>query len=138
MKRMLVLRIDDVCPQMNWVWFEKTMELLAKYNVTGLLGIVPDCKDPKLNVNEPKEEFWEMMQQYQKQGWCVAMHGYTHKYDTKALGLVVAEKTKESEFAGHTYEEQYERLKKGKELLQQNNIETDIFFAPSHNYDKIQ
>lgn len=132
---MLVLRIDDVCPQMDWEWFEKTMELLAKYNVTGLLGVVPDCKDPKLNVNEPKEEFWELMRQYQKQGWCIAMHGYTHVYDAQALGLVAVKKTA-SEFAGHTYEEQLERLKKGKELLHEKNIDTDIFFAPSHNYDK--
>lgn len=136
MQRMLVLRIDDVCPRMEWEWFEKTMALLMKYKVTGLLGVIPDCQDPILNVEAVKGDFWDKIRQYQEAGWSIAMHGYTHKYDTRALGLVVAEKTKESEFAGHTYEEQYARLKAGKELLQQKNIETDIFFAPSHNYDK--
>lgn len=136
MKRMLVIRIDDVCPQMEGDWFERIMALLEEYNVTGLLGVIPECQDPMLNVGEFREKFWDDIHRYQKMGWCIAMHGYTHKYDTKALGLVVTEKTKESEFAGHTFEEQLERLKKGKCLLQEKNIHTDIFFAPSHNYDK--
>lgn len=136
MQRMLVLRIDDVCPQMDWYWFEKTMNLLEEYNITGLLGVIPDCKDIKLNVKETKKEFWEIIQQYQKKGWCIAMHGYTHVYDTQAMGLVAVERKKASEFAGHTFDEQLLRLKKGKELLRQKDLETDIFFAPSHNYDK--
>lgn len=136
MRRMLVLRIDDVCPQMEWKWFAKTMDLLAEHNVTGLLGVIPDCRDIMLNKEKPKEDFWDQLLLYQSGGWCIAMHGYKHLYDTTALGLVVADKTKESEFAGHTFEEQYTRLKKGKELLEQRNIYTDIFFAPSHNYDK--
>jgi predicted deacetylase len=61
------------------------------------------------------------------------MHGLYHVFDTEAKGIVTAKKR--SEFAGHSYEEQYDRIKKGKEILLSHNISTDVFFAPAHSYD---
>ena len=29
----------------------------------------------------------------------------------------------------------YEKIKKGKEILESHNVYTDVFFAPSHSYD---
>lgn len=136
MKRITVLRIDDVCPCMDWFWFDKTMELLNKHNITGMLGVIPDCRDSSLNVSKADPLFWDKMKEYQKNGWYIAMHGYQHLYDTKATGCVISERDKESEFAGHQYKEQLCKILDGKKILESNGIETDAFFAPSHNYDK--
>lgn len=136
MKRITVLRIDDVCPCMDLYWFDKTMEFLKKHNITGMLGVIPDCRDKALNVSREDSDFWNKIKEYQKDGWYIAMHGYQHLYDTKATGCVIFEHNKESEFAGHNYEVQLQRILDGKKILESKGIKTDAFFAPSHNYDK--
>ena len=40
-----------------------------------------------------------------------------------------------SEFAGLSYEIQYEKLKRGQEILRKSGVCTDIFMAPGHTYD---
>lgn len=131
--RQVGIRIDDVCPTMNYQKFETAMALLEKYKVKPLLGIVPDCKDPDLKEEEPHENFWEMVRNMQKSGCIIAMHGYRHCYDIDKRGNV-NDRTR-SEFAGHPYEIQYEKIQKGKKILEEQGIFTEIFFAPSHSYD---
>ena len=41
-----------------------------------------------------------------------------------------------SEFAGVPYEKQKEMLAFGKKKLQEEGIDTDLFMAPAHSYDK--
>ena len=80
------------------------------------------------------EGFWDYLKALQADGFAIAMHGYLHLYDTNAQGIVNG--TSLSEFAGHSYEEQYEKIRKGKEILASHGIQTDIFFAPAHSYDE--
>ena len=130
----ILIRFDDICPTMNWEQWDRAVEILDKYKVKPILGIVPDCQDPVLHINSPRKDFWEYLKKLQKQGYTLAMHGYQHKYDNVSKGLITQKGN--SEFAAHSYKIQYEKIRKGKEILSNHGIFTDIFFAPSHSYDK--
>ncbi len=101
-----------------------------------LIGVVPDNRDENLKGSDQgkPEDFWAYISELQKSGWTVAMHGYQHIYTTKKGGLFPLNNF--SEFAGISYEKQKQMLKKGKELLKERGIETDLFMAPAHSYDK--
>ena len=42
----------------------------------------------------------------------------------------------QSEFAGKSYEEQYQLLESGQKKLLDRDIETKLFMAPGHTFDK--
>ncbi len=130
----ILIRFDDICPTMNWAQWSKAVDIMNKYGIKPLLGVVPDCQDPILHIDPPRADFWEYLKTLQKQGWTLAMHGYQHCYDRVAKGLLTCRGN--TEFAGHSYQVQYEKIKKGKAILENHGIYTDIFFAPSHSYDK--
>lgn len=132
--RKIVVRFDDVCPTMNLDKFNVAINKLKEYDIKPLLGVVPECKDAELLEFPENKKFWDYITDLSKEGYTIAMHGYTHCYDIIADGIVT--KKKKSEFAGHTYEEQYKRIKQGKDILLSHGIDTDIFFAPSHSYDR--
>lgn len=129
----IMVRFDDICPTMNWNLFVKAIELMDKHNAKALLGIIPDCADPDLMIDPPNNNFWEIIRGLQKRGYTIAMHGYRHVFDNNKRGIV--NKGFKSEFAGHPYNIQYEKIRKGKNILESHGIYTDIFFAPAHSYD---
>ena len=135
MKRRILIRFDDVCPTMDWTQWNKAMMILKRYNLQALIGVIPDCQDPDLNIDPPKEDFWEYIRQLQSEGFDIAMHGYQHVFDSHVAGIVT--NTPKSEFAGHSYQEQFEKIQKGKTILNSHGIYTDIFFAPAHSYDEV-
>lgn len=133
-KKKILLRFDDICPTMNWEQWGKAKALLDENGVQALLGVIPDCKDPDLMIDEPREDFWEFIRELQNNGYTIAMHGLNHVFDSCTRGLV--NKTAKSEFAGHSYDVQFQKIKKGKEILSRYGINTDVFFAPAHSYDE--
>ena len=132
-ERKILLRFDDICPTMNWNQWEKAKLLMDKTGVTALLGVIPDCQDPDLLIDESRPDFWEYIKGLQQQGYILAMHGLHHVFELKADGLVTKDKI--SEFAGLPYDVQLEKIQKGKKILQSHGINTDVFFAPAHSYD---
>lgn len=132
--RKILIRFDDICPTMNWTLWQKAVSILEKYNIKPLIGVIPDCMDPDLLIDEARTDFWEYIKELQKKGYTVALHGLNHKFDKKCRGLVNSGVN--TEFAGHSYEIQFEKIRKGKEILLNHGIETDVFFAPAHSYDK--
>lgn len=130
----ILIRFDDICPTMDWEQWKKADSILKSYNIKPLLGVIPDCRDPELLINEPKPDFWNYIKELQSDGYKIAMHGVYHLYDSYKKGLI--NNSKKSEFAGYPYKIQYEKLKLGKEILESNGIQTNVFFAPSHSYDK--
>lgn len=111
---------------MDWKQWNKAIEVFEKYDVKPLLGVIPECKDPDLQIDSPKENFWEYLKNLQLKGYTLAMHGLYHQFEP---GM-------HSEFAGLSYEIQFEKIKTGKTILLSHGIETNIFFAPAHAYDK--
>ncbi|MBO5868921.1 MAG: DUF2334 domain-containing protein [Oscillospiraceae bacterium] len=134
MARQIVFRLDDICPQMDHAKFHRMRKIFEEYGVKPIIGVVPDCKDPLLNCSEEDPDFWEMIRSLQADGWTIAMHGCYHLYVTKSSGLL--SNGRRSEFAGLSYEEQYRKLEYGRDKLREHGIETDVFMAPSHSFDK--
>lgn len=134
MKRQILVRFDDICPTMDWNQWERATEILNRYNIKPLIGVIPDCQDEELQIDAPRSDFWEYIKELQSKGYAIAMHGYQHKYDSTMRGIVNI--TPHSEFAGHTYENQFEKIREGKECLEKHGIYTDVFFAPAHSYDE--
>lgn len=131
--RKILIRFDDICPTMNFEQFYRAKTLLDKYQIKPLLGIIPDCKDADLEIEPYHEEFWELIREFRNKGYTLAMHGYQHKFDSNIRGKVNLGYN--SEFAGHSYEVQVEKIALGRKILFQHGINTDIFFAPAHSYD---
>ena len=131
--RKILIRFDDLCPFMDKQEWNKAIEVLDKYNVKPLIGVIPDCKDDNLRRKPEDPEFWEYIHSLQNKGYVVAMHGFQHVYDNKKRGKV--NNGFSSEFAGHPYDVQYERIRLGKKVLSDKGVITDVFFAPSHSYD---
>lgn len=131
--RKILVRFDDLCPSMDFTQFEKAIYVLNKYNVKALLGIIPDCRDEDLYIEPEHDEFWDYVKQLREDGHALAMHGYQHVFDSNCRGMVNLRFY--SEFAGHSYERQFAKVKEGKRILSSHGIDTDIFFAPAHSYD---
>lgn len=131
--RKILIRFDDICPTMDFHQFQIAMELMDKYCVKPLVGVIPDCMDTDLRMSQQAPQFWEFVKSLHAKGYTIAMHGYTHVFDSQSRGMVVNRIG--SEFAGYPLEIQEEKLLKGKSILERNGIHTDIFFAPGHSYD---
>lgn len=133
MSMKIAVRMDDITPDMNWENFSFFRNLFKEAGITPLLGIVPDNKDVKLSCEKAHEDFYEVMKNLRKEGYCLAMHGCHHVYTTKCGGRFPL--NNDSEFAGLNFQKQKELLSYGKEKLEKHGIETDIFMAPAHSYD---
>lgn len=135
-----IFRMDDICPSMKWINFNRIMEIFSRYHVVPLLGVVPENIDPFLNVDEAKPEFWQLMRDMVKdQRVEIAQHGTYHNYVSNGKGLLAEEFgfPPRSEFVGLNYEDQFDKLRKGRTILTGHGIETSVFMAPSHSYDEI-
>lgn len=130
----LLIRLDDITPDMDWDRFDQLKKIFDRYQIHPLLGIVPENQDPKLHKQEARENFWQVMLDLHQSGWMLSQHGYRHIYVNHQGGLLKLNKN--SEFAGLSLEEQKEKLLKGREILAAHGIQTNIFMAPSHSYDK--
>lgn len=130
----IAVRLDDVTPDMDWESFYRFKELLDRYGIKPLIGIVPDNMDTNLMCDKKREDFWIFIKELYGAGWCIAMHGYQHVYTTKKGGLFPLNHF--SEFAGVPYKKQKEMLSEGKKILQEHGINTNIFMAPGHSFDR--
>lgn len=133
MTKRILVRIDDVCPTMDYNRFWDRINYLRRHGIKPLLGVIPDCKDPSLQYGEV-EDFWNMIQDLEKDGYTIAMHGFTHVYTTKKRGLVCFRRL--SEFSGLSYEQQVDMLLRGKKILEEHGIHAKWFMAPGHSYDR--
>lgn len=134
METKILIRFDDICPTMDWTQWDKAAEVLEQYHIKPLLGVIPNCQDSELQIDSPREDFWEYILGLQKKGYVLAMHGSGHVYDSQKRGIVNTGHM--SEFAGHSYETQSKKIERGKAALEYHGIYTDIFFAPAHSYDE--
>lgn len=132
------IRMDDITPDMDWEKFLRFKALCDQYQVRPLIGVVPDNRDACLHITEPEaapiNDFWNYLKQLERDGWCIAQHGVTHIYTTRRMGCFPLNRL--SEFAGIAYGKQYEALKRGRDILREHGIRTDMFMAPAHSFDR--
>jgi predicted deacetylase len=119
---------------MDWKKFGVFESLARELNVPLVLGVVPDCVDPKLSVGPVEPRFWDRVREWAGFGWTIAQHGHRHEYLTKEGGLFGV--GKKSEFAGRPLDEQLAALARGKEILQAEGVWQPVFMAPGHSLDQ--
>lgn len=129
-----VIRLDDICPCMDHRKFQRAKSLFDQFDVRPLLGIVPENRDPELDVEDEYRNFWTDMLALHNRGWSIAQHGCHHVYETDRSGILRIQRR--SEFAGIPIQQQREKLLLGRALLRQHGVQTDTFMPPSHSFDR--
>lgn len=128
------VRLDDITPDMDYENFYRMKQILDTYQIKPLIGVVPFNEDKNLMRNPKNEDFAGFLQGLAKEGWEIALHGYKHLYSTDKGGLFPLNHF--SEFAGLSFELQDEMIAQGKEQLKSWGVDTGIFMAPGHTFDK--
>lgn len=131
----ILIRFDDIAPNMNWEMMDKCQELLNNYNLKPVMGVIPNNKDKELLKYHKREDFWQVIQKWKSYGWSIAMHGYDHIYNMDTNKQDYFGHGGKSEFYGNSYVAQLSKIKKGLEIFKKNQIKIDMFFAPNHTYD---
>jgi predicted deacetylase len=128
-----LLRFDDICPTMNWRVWAEIETVLVQRQFKPLLAVVPDNRDPGLQVDPPAGDFWDRVRAWQDRGWTIALHGFQHRYVTRNAGMVALRK--KSEFAGLRADVQREKLRRGVEIFERERITSDVWIAPGNSFD---
>lgn len=129
-----LIRLDDAAPKMDIKNWNRMENILSEYNISPLVGVIPNCEDTDMNKYNIDQCFWERVLHWQKMGWVIGLHGYNHKFVTNEGGINPINNY--SEFAGLTYEQQKEKIAKGVKVFREYGIEPHVFFAPAHTFDK--
>lgn len=129
-----IMRLDDACERRDIKSWDKIEDLLDKYGIKPLVGVIPDCKDPCMEGYEFDYEYESRLNSWLEKGWTIALHGYTHVYSTNSGGINPV--NYRSEFAGESLEVQKEKIRKGVLKFKQLGIFPKVFFAPSHTFDE--
>ena len=129
-----LMRFDDVNPRMNWDKFLVLKNVLEKYNIKSILGVVPYCRDHKLFFGKQKKNYDQILLGYKLFGDTIAQHGFEHVYDSNKKGYFGS--SRNSEFAGHSLSTQIDKLYRGKCYLEKLSLWEPVFMAPCHSFDK--
>ena len=128
-----LLRFDDICPGMNWSVWGQIESILVERGLKPMLAVVPDNRDPGLQVDAPAEDFWDRVRGWQDRGWTIALHGFQHRYVSRNAGLVA--RRKKSEFAGLPQQEQRAKLRLGMDIFEREEITAQVWIAPGNTFD---
>lgn len=121
-----IIRLDDACPNMNKKNWDKIENLLDRYAIKPIVGVIPDNCDKEFCYDTIKD-FWNAYpKRWQDKGWIIAQHGLNHD-----LSDVVR-----TEFKGLPFDKQKEKLLEGNEILKKYGVYPSCFFAPAHTFDK--
>lgn len=131
-----LIRLDDACPYMNKTKWQEMEDLLDMYAIKPLVGIVPDCKDENLMIDNMDPLFWEKAKKWQEKEWAIALHGYDHCYISDGGMNGLNPLWRRSEFAGVQLKTQRYKIRQGVALLNSHGIKAKYFFAPSHTFDR--
>lgn len=129
-----ILRLDDACEKMDIEKWDKMEQLLDKYGVKPLVGVIPHCEDPMMDDYPVDSNFWSKVNNWISKDWSIAMHGYNHVYSTECGGINPI--NNRSEFAGEPLEVQKEKIRKGISIMREHGVNPKVFFAPSHTFDR--
>ncbi len=128
-----LMRFDDINSRQDWDRFFIIKNLLEKYNIKSILGVVPNCLDEDLYSGKSFDGYYDYLRSCKLYGDTIAQHGYSHVYDSNDKGFFGS--CSKSEFAGHKLNEQLNRLEKGKKILEEEGLWDPVFMAPSHSFD---
>lgn len=136
MNNKYLIRLDDACPTMDRAKWQRMFDILDRYDVKPMVGIIPHNEDPKQRIDAPDAGFWNKAKQWEQKGYAIALHGYNHCYisDKGLEGLNPL--WSRSEFAGVPLDVQKQKIRDGFEILSEHGVKPKYFFAPSHTFDE--
>lgn len=73
---------------MAWSKFLPLKRYLEDLGVNCLLGVVPECRDAKLEVEPARDDFYDLVRAWQANGDTIVQHGAYHVYETPEAGLL--------------------------------------------------
>jgi hypothetical protein len=120
---------------MNWSTWAEIEAVLRRAEVRPILAVVPDNRDPHLNVGPPKADFWDQVRRWQADGWSIGLHGFCHVYESPNAGLLGL--NGRSEFAGLSRFAQATKLDQGLAIFERERIRVDCWVAPGHSFDRV-
>ena len=133
MKKYLI-RLDDACPTMDARKWKRMEDILNNYNIRPLVGIIPNNKDSKQEIDTADLNFWENARSWESKGYAIALHGCDHCYISSDGGINPL--WSRSEFAGVAYKVQCDKIREGYGILKEKGLSPKYFFAPSNTFDK--
>jgi len=131
----IIVRVDDVCETMDWDRFLYFKQGLERLKIKAILGVVPNCKDESLSLHEARGDFFDLVRRWRDYGDTIAQHGYEHRYNTSDSGVMKINNF--SEFAGLSYQDQFQKLSAGKAIMVNQGIWEPHFMAPGHSFDDV-
>jgi predicted deacetylase len=128
-----LLRFDDLCPTMAWDRFARFIPLIEKFRIRPILAVVPENRDPELEVLPADPAFWSRVRAMQAAGATIGLHGYRHVCNSTGRSMVPLHEV--SEFAGVTEETQQKWIRAGLAILGGHGLNPQIWVAPRHGFD---
>lgn len=136
MNNKYLIRLDDACPTMDGAKWQRMFDILDRYGVRPMVGIIPHNEDPKQEIDALDVEFWNKAKMWQQKGYAIALHGYNHCYISNEGLRGLNPLWERSEFAGVPYDVQKQKIRDGLEILSSHGVKPKYFFAPSHTFDE--
>jgi peptidoglycan/xylan/chitin deacetylase (PgdA/CDA1 family) len=114
--------------------WERFLPLLERYQIKPILAVIPENRDGELEIDSPDPEFWNQMRILKAAGATIGLHGYQHLCQSKGRSLIPIHAV--TEFAGAEEGKQREWLSKGMAILRREGLQTRMFVAPRHGFDR--
>ncbi len=128
-----LLRFDDLCPTVHRERWQSWRALIAEFDLKPILAVVPENRDPALDVSPPDPDFWAEMRALEACGAAIGLHGYRHLCVSRGRSLVGLHRS--TEFAGVPGKTQREWIAAGLRILRGHGLNPCIFVAPRHGFD---
>jgi predicted deacetylase len=129
-----LLRVDDLFPTHPPARWERFRKVIEEFRIRPILAVIPDNRDPQLNVSPYGPRFWDQMREMESAGAAIAVHGYQHR--CHALGESLLGLGRRSEFAGVDLDTQRAWIRAGFEILRGKGLDPRLWIAPRHGFDR--
>ena len=129
-----LLRLDDLCPTASRERLQPFRSLFEEWSLKPILAVVPENRDPDLQLSPPNPLFWDEMRALESAGAMIGLHGYRHLCLSRGRGLLGLHRS--SEFAGVAADTQREWIGAGLHILRSHGLNPRIFVAPRHGFDR--
>ncbi len=128
-----LLRFDDLCPTVSRERWRRFRSLIEEFRLQPILAVVPQNRDPALQVSSPNPSFWHQMRTLESAGAAIGLHGYRHLCHSRGRSLLGLHRT--SEFAGVAPDTQRAWIHHGLHILRSQGLSPKVWVAPRHGFD---
>lgn len=132
-----LIRLDDACETQDAEKWKAVERVLDRFGIKPIVAVIPKNEDPTLQLGKRNELFWSDVKEWQAKGWCIALHGHTHRYHPVDRRQLILPFYDRSEFAGRTLEDQAESLRAAYRIFLDNGIKPAVWVAPGHSFDSV-